>query len=319
VTVSFTWPQTGGAVAWFVINVTYNGAPFPGSPFNVGYSTTVVGGPLPGGTYTISVTAVNPFGTNTSFPTTFAIGGGGGPQGPPGQAILNQPTVNGSVVTLTWVPPATGGAPDGYDIEAIVQATGQVLILPVGNQTSTVVPGVPAGNFFVRIRARNAYGVGPWSPQRLVVVGVVINTGDMQVTLTWNSTADIDLHVIEPNGSHVYYANKNGTTARLDVDDTNGYGPENIYVSPGNAASGTYQVYVVHYSGSVPTTSTVTIRLFPGSSNERLVILSRQSSSGNPRLGFNVANVNILGRTISETTGTRATDERETDVEVKEK
>ena len=111
----------------------------------------------------------------------------------------------------------------------------------VGNQTTLSVPNVPFGNYIVRVRGRNALGVGQFSNAIIVVVGVVLGTGDLQVTLTWNTTVDMDLHVIEPNGAHVYYASRNGVTARLDVDDTNGFGPENIFVGAAGAQAGTYQ------------------------------------------------------------------------------
>ncbi|MFY9259390.1 MAG: hypothetical protein WAO71_02645 [Gallionella sp.] len=55
----------------------------------------------------------------------------------------------------------------------------------------------------------------------------------LRVILSWDSdSTDLDLHVISPDGAHVFYGNrvaKNG--AALDVDVTTGYGPE-IYANP---------------------------------------------------------------------------------------
>ena len=169
----------------------------------------------------------------------------------------------------------------------------------MGNQTTLSVPNVPFGNYIVRVRGRNALGVGQFSNQIIVVVGVMLGAGDLQITLTWNTTVDMDLHVIEPNGSHVYYVSRNGTTARLDVDDTNGFGPENIFVASANAAAGTYQIYIVHYSGEVPTTSTIAVNLRPGTPQAQTLLFSRSTSAGNPGVGFNVANVNIRPARLS--------------------
>lgn len=290
-------PPAGGAV----IAATYNGGAIPGSPFNIGPLTTVTAGPVAPGSYTIQIF----WDAVASPPQTFIVGGGAGPLTAP---ILHTPSVAGNTVTLAWTP-GSGNA-SGYDIEATVQATGQVLNLPVGNQTSLSVPNVPAGNFIVRIRARNAFGVSDFSTSVIVVVGVVLGQGDMQVTLTWNSTADIDLHVIEPNGTHVYYVSRNGVTARLDVDDTNGYGPENIFVSAGSALPGTYQIYLVHYGNSVPTTSTVAVTLGAGTPNARTAFFTRQTNTGSPSTGFNVADVNIGTGQVVETTGIRTGDLR---------
>lgn len=44
---------------------------------------------------------------------------------------------------------------------------------------------------------------GDWSR-----FGAAGSTGDVQVTLTWNNTADLDLYVTEPNGETIYYGNR---------------------------------------------------------------------------------------------------------------
>jgi uncharacterized protein YfaP (DUF2135 family) len=58
----------------------------------------------------------------------------------------------------------------------------------------------------------------------------IMGSGPITVTLTWDIQPDIDLHVFEPN-FHVYYSAKNGQNGFLDVDDTNGYGPEHYYTN----------------------------------------------------------------------------------------
>lgn len=81
--------------------------------------------------------------------------------------------------------------------------------------------------------------------------------GVFTVTLTWNGPGDVDLHVIEPNGNHVYYGNKTGTVGYLDVDNTSGNGPEHYYAACIPAAVGTYQVGITNYAapdGTIATT-----------------------------------------------------------------
>ncbi len=146
----------------------------------------------------------------------------------------------------------TDSSATSYELEAIVQATGQVLMLPVGSVTGATFPGVPNGNFIVRVRGRNVTGASDYSPQRVVMVGVALGSGDLQATLTWNTTTDIDIHVVEPSQTEVYYANRTGPTARLDRDDTDGFGPETSFVAPGAAAPGTYRIFIIHYSGTPP-------------------------------------------------------------------
>lgn len=69
----------------------------------------------------------------------------------------------------------------------------------------------------------------------------------IRVVLSWDTPDnDLDLHVISPDGQHVFYAArqaKNG--AALDVDVTTGFGPE-IYASP-TPVKGLYHVFVNYY------------------------------------------------------------------------
>jgi hypothetical protein len=60
--------------------------------------------------------------------------------------------------------------------------------------------------------------------------GVEVKVGDPQFTLLWDSEADLDLHVIEPGGKEIFWDDPQGKKGgELDVDNTKGYGPENIY------------------------------------------------------------------------------------------
>ena len=85
--------------------------------------------------------------------------------------------------------------------------------------------------------------------------------GDVQVTLTWNNTADLDLWVTDPYGETIYYAHPwSASGGQLDVDDIDGYGPENIFWPTGGAPSGEYQVRVDYYSGNGTASYTVLIQ-----------------------------------------------------------
>src|SRR5262252_1140557 len=70
-------------------------------------------------------------------------------------------TVSGSVVTLTWSAPTSGDAPASYVIEA-GSSTGSADIASFdtgSNATSLAVFNVPAGTYFVRVRAVNSAGI----------------------------------------------------------------------------------------------------------------------------------------------------------------
>ncbi|MCC7170751.1 MAG: hypothetical protein IT459_09900, partial [Planctomycetes bacterium] len=87
-----------------------------------------------------------------------------------------------------------------------------------------------------------------------------LGSGFLQATLEWNINGDIDLHVFEPGGSHVYYAHKHGAVGQLDHDDIVGNGPENYYVcTQAELVPGTYSVSVNNFSGEPGTSGTVRI------------------------------------------------------------
>ena len=103
----------------------------------------------------------------------------------------------------------------------------------------------------------------------------VVPPQDLHVQLIWDTDeSDVDMHLLGPGGSYFtpqdcYYANRNaawGSAASedngtLDIDDTNGFGPENINViSP---ADGTYNLGVHYYcSDGITTPTRATVRVY---------------------------------------------------------
>lgn len=75
-------------------------------------------------------------------------------------------------------------------------------------------------------------------------------SGDIQVTLNWNTKADLDLYVEDPKGNIIYWKTPTSSTGgKLDVDDTDGNGPENIYWPKNAAPNGSYKVSIMYYNG----------------------------------------------------------------------
>jgi hypothetical protein len=79
-------------------------------------------------------------------------------------------------------------------------------------------------------------------------------TGDVAFRLTWNSDADLDLYVQEPNGTIIFYGNSRSSTGgMLDVDSNAGCSSraanpiENVFWSTGSAPRGQYFYWVDHF------------------------------------------------------------------------
>lgn len=94
------------------------------------------------------------------------------------------------------------------------------------------------------------FGVSQFDGLSEKVQGVSVKIGDPQFTLIWDSDADLDLHVIEPGGSEIYWEVRKGKRAgELDVDDVDGLGPENIFWKKGDGPRGEYTWWVHYYGG----------------------------------------------------------------------
>lgn len=73
---------------------------------------------------------------------------------------------------------------------------------------------------------------------------VMRNLDGLRVVLTWGATPrDLDSHMVYPS-NHIYFRSKHGTSANLDVDDTDGYGPETVTLE--RKRDGETYVYAVH-------------------------------------------------------------------------
>ena len=80
-----------------------------------------------------------------------------------------------------------------------------------------------------------------------------LGTGDVQITLRWESSADLDLHVVEPDGTEIWFMEKGPTATggQLDVDSNIGCeqeaSVENVFWPPGDMPLGSYRVEVVGF------------------------------------------------------------------------
>jgi len=106
--------------------------------------------------------------------------------------------------------------------------------------------------------------------------------GALTVTLTWTHATDVDLHVFEPSGTHVFYARRQGLSGFLDVDNTWGYGPEHYVVACNTIQPGNYAVGINYYSGSArPETATVQIKAGSAVKSFTQILDAPRASGGN--------------------------------------
>jgi len=82
----------------------------------------------------------------------------------PGPPSTLRAVVTGFHVVFSWEEPFSGGAPTSYVLEAGL-TPGSTAISLAASARSLAVPGVPPGRFFLRVRAANAFGLGPPSEE----------------------------------------------------------------------------------------------------------------------------------------------------------
>jgi hypothetical protein len=127
---------------------------------------------------------------------------------------------------------------------------------------------LPRTSFTVRYATGAGGTIGTYDTEPAVVEQV--GTGDVQVSVTWDTPTDVDLHVVDPSGEEIYYGNDvSASGGRLDLDSNRGCdldnkNAENITWPSGQAPTGQYIVRVDYWSAcdvTQTTTFTVTVRV----------------------------------------------------------
>jgi hypothetical protein len=93
-----------------------------------------------------------------------------------------------------------------------------------------------------------------------------VGTGRLQVSLSWDSPADLDLHVVEPGGAEVWFGVPSlPSGAQLDLDSnagcTAGISNENVTYGDEAPRSGEYIVRVENYDACTAPASNFVVRI----------------------------------------------------------
>lgn len=166
-TIALGWqPGSGVAASSYVVEVGTSAGGTEVGAFPVGALTRVTGN-LPPGTFYARVRGVSAQGTGS--PGSEVILTTPSVSLPPQAPSALSATVANGLVTLSWT--AAAGNATTYVVEA---GTGPGLsnigALPLGHLDTTFSTPAPPGTYVIRVRAANAFGVGPASNEVTVVV-----------------------------------------------------------------------------------------------------------------------------------------------------
>src|SRR5262245_34413425 len=176
-TVTLSWELPPGTNVFLEVFVRQGSRIFAGF---VGPVSSVTG-TLPPGAYSFTI-STNGL-TRLAGADFTVVGGGTG--GLPGAPSTPTVTKNGLFVTVSWTPAASGGAVIDYQLEA-GSAPGASNVAIVLTAVPTLSAPAPPGIYYVRVRARNAAGLGPASPEVVIDLtgGAPAPTGAPLLTFT---------------------------------------------------------------------------------------------------------------------------------------
>lgn len=159
--VSLSWLPPSGGVRSFVLLAGSQPGQADIATFDTGSSTTSYGTPVPAGTYFVRVVARTACADSApSNEVSFTVGL---PPVAPGRAVGLSATLGaGGLLLLNWYPPALGGPPEDYLVEAgSTSGAADLAVVSSGSTATTFsTAGVPPGRYYIRVKARNAAGVG---------------------------------------------------------------------------------------------------------------------------------------------------------------
>ncbi len=245
--VQFTWSApsvaAGGAATSYILEAGVSpGTTIVTIPVN---TTSYLAAAVPPGTFYVRVRGVNAAGTGApSAEVVLTVtASGSSPLEPPTNVVA---FMSGGLLTLTWAAPATGGVPTGYVVEA-GSATGlaNIATVPVSARSFTFAP-VPNGFYFLRVRARNASGLGAPSVEQMLVVGNVPSPpGPPNFSGASVTGSTVTLNWIAPAfGAPTSYIVEAGSAPGLSNLAVANTGTAALTASFGSVPSGTYYVRV---------------------------------------------------------------------------
>jgi len=210
-TVSLQWqPSPGGAAVQYVIEVGATPGASNLGRFNVGSATSIVANNVAAGTLYVRIRAsAGGIDSAPSNEVVFTVGASCA-SAPSAPGALSS-TGDGTSVQLSWGP-APGVSTYVLEVGSTTGASNLATFDLGTTNTSYRAVGVASGTYFVRVRGRNACGLGPPSNDAVVVVGQVSSGGPARIEIV--NAQEI---VSGPNNGNVRFVaeivNTGGATA----------------------------------------------------------------------------------------------------------
>jgi filamentous hemagglutinin family protein len=167
VTLSWNAPTYGGLPAAYVLLAGSGPGLSNLAAVNIGSATSFAAS-APAGLYFVRVAARNACGVGpASNEMSFTLGS----ELPGAPEDLSWSVSPGGLVALAWAPPASGGPPTSYLVEAGSSGgLANLAAIPTGSAATSLGATAPPGTYFGRVRAVNGAGPGSASTEVVVIV-----------------------------------------------------------------------------------------------------------------------------------------------------
>eukprot|EP00033_Pygsuia_biforma_P000166 GCRY01000213.1.p1 GENE.GCRY01000213.1~~GCRY01000213.1.p1 ORF type:complete len:422 (-),score=101.30 GCRY01000213.1:293-1507(-) len=161
----------------------------------------------------------------------------------------NGHAVSGAKVSLVDGTTVTTNSDGVYTFQSVVNGTYVVLANSDGyftnNKTLDVFTDLMPGS------------------QSTILLSPKLEKGQYRFVLSWGaSPLDLDSHMVDPNNCEVAYNHRSCSASHLDVDRTNGYGPETITITNASASPGIYKHFVYIYSSGNFVNSQAVVKVY---------------------------------------------------------
>ena len=282
-TVTWLPPTSGRPIDGYRLYASGPGA--PGGAITVtDTSFSVPAGGLPAGLYAFAVSAVYAVGVGPLTPiTTLQIG----PAAVPSVPLNFMAGIANGVLTISWLPPVSGGPIDFYRLQASGPGSPGGSVQVSGTSMAVPATGLPAGTYLFAVSAVNVVGEGPATAVATLTITPALPSEPLhlaasviagQLLVSWDPPAlgFVDTYVLRATGTSFNGTWTNRLGAQVFMADATQMTPGvyNFTVSGENAL------------GEGPPTAPVSVTIGPPCIAPAAPVLSGSASGGAATLSW---------------------------------
>ncbi len=210
---------------------------------------------------------IDAVGTIDGVQASFVNGGAPNEGGGPDASAISL----GAAIPGGSVPVRMATTAQASEVAVFIEGMGGHYLVTLGASTDTIIlvitlsQAIPDTAFTITYALANGGEFGTYTST--TIRPTLVGTGEVQISVAWDDTSDVDLHVVDPAGDEIYWANRQVSSGgQLDLDSNAGCSIDNVNqenVTWSTAPRGEYIVRVDYWSscGVAETNFIVTVQV----------------------------------------------------------